>query len=211
MSDVLRPQALTAGRICAAGLGLVAGFADAAGYMRWHAFGANMTGNTIFFAISLYRDAASALGPLSIIVAFIIGTMFARLLVDRYSPAIGLLFEAALLFASAFSSGYVAQLGLIALAMGAQNASIASFAGVRANTAFITGDYSKLGQALADIVGGNGSEQRWRTIAIIAPLIAAYVVGALAAALGSGLSLELLIVVPVVVALAYASHQGAFR
>ena len=53
-----------AGRLATTGLVLVAGFADAYGYLGWRVFGANMTGNTIIFAISLYENAERAYLPL---------------------------------------------------------------------------------------------------------------------------------------------------
>jgi uncharacterized membrane protein YoaK (UPF0700 family) len=207
---VLPAQVLVAGRIGAAALGFVAGFADAFGYMRWHAFGANMTGNTVMFALDLYRDPKSALLPLGLILLFLAGSVVGRLIVDRFSPPIGLLVEAILIVAAALTRGQDG-LNIIGVAMGVQNASIAQFAGVSANTSFLTGDYSKLGQALADLLLRNGREQSRRTISILIPLVLAYASGAVAAAAAHAVPYEVLLVLPIVLALVFASSRGVFR
>ncbi len=208
MNTVFPAQALLAGRAVAAGLGLVAGFVDAFGYLRWHAFGANMTGNTVLFAVSLHGNAMSALMPLSLIVIFVTGSVLGRAVMDRLSPAAGLCGEAVLLIAAAFAPGSAA-LGLMSGAMGVQNASLSAFAGVSANTAFLTGDYSKFGQALADFIVRGRSEESRRTVSILAPLIAAYAGGALLAAFFSRAFYVELLVVPIVLAIAYATYRGA--
>ncbi len=196
---------LTAGRVAAACLGLVAGFADAYGYFRWHAFGANMTGNTVVFAVSLYRAPMSAILPLTLIVAFLIGSVLGRAIADRTSPAFGLLLEAALLSAAAFGGMY--GLPVIALAMGVQNASITTFGGVAANTSFLTGDYSRFGQALADLINVPAGRERGRErLAVLGPLLFAYAVGALCAAFLGAFVYDILLVVPIVLAIAYAAR-----
>jgi uncharacterized membrane protein YoaK (UPF0700 family) len=207
---VFPAQVLIAGRVGAAALGFVAGFADAFGYMRWHAFGANMTGNTVMFALDLYRDPKSALLPLGLIVLFLGGSVVGRLIVDRFSPSLALITEAILIVAAALTRGQ-GGLNIIGVAMGVQNASIAQFAGVSANTGFLTGDYSRLGQALADLVLRNEQEQRRRTISILIPLVLAYATGALAAAAAHAVPFEVLLVLPIVLALVFASSRGAFR
>jgi uncharacterized membrane protein YoaK (UPF0700 family) len=204
---VLPAQVLIAGRIGAAALGFIAGFADAFGYIRWHAFGANMTGDTVMFALNLYREPKSALLPLGLILLFVAGSIVGRLIVDRSSPRLGLITEAILIVAAALTPG-VAGLNIIALAMGIQNATIAHFAGVSANTSFLSGDYSKLGQAVADLVLGNGPRaQNRRTISILIPLVLAYAAGALAGAAAHAVPYEVLLVLPIVVALVFASSQ----
>jgi uncharacterized membrane protein YoaK (UPF0700 family) len=197
---------LSAGRGVAAGLGFIAGFVDAFGFLRWHVFGANMTGNTIMFAISLPTDARHALLPLSLIAVFIAGCGLGRAVVDRLVPVVGLVGEAALLTAAAFVPGYAA-LEFIALAMGMQNSLVATFAGVQANTSFVSGDYTKIGQAVADFALRGGSEESRRTLSILTPLIAAYALGAVLSAFCKP-SLAVLAVVPIVLAVAYASYRG---
>lgn len=207
---VVPARVLVAGRIGAAALGFIAGFADAFGYIRWHTFAANMTGNTVICALDLYRDPKSALLPFGLIVLFVAGSVVGRLIVDRFSPRLGLITEAVLIVAAAFIRGPNG-LNIIGLAMGVQNASIAQFAGVSANTGFLTGDYSKLGQALGDLVLRNGREQSRRTISILVPIVLAYATGALAAAAARAVPFEVLLVLPIVLALLFASLRGAFR
>ena len=209
VNNALPAPTLLTGRIAAGALGLVAGFVDGFGYLRWHAFGANMTGNTVIFAISLHRNPMSAVMPLTLIVVFLAGTFIGRAAADRLTPAAGLSGEAALLAAAAFAPGSAA-LGLMSLAMGVQNASMSTFAGVRANTGFLTGDYSNLGQAIADCFFRRSDETR-RTVSILSPLIAAYAGGALLAAFFSTAIYGELLVVPVVLAIAYATHRGALK
>jgi len=52
------------GRVVAIGLGFIAGYADATGYLHWHVFGANMTGNTVLFGIMLFGNSTRAMIPL---------------------------------------------------------------------------------------------------------------------------------------------------
>jgi uncharacterized membrane protein YoaK (UPF0700 family) len=132
------------------------------------------------------------------------------LIVDRFSPPIGLLVGAILIVAAALTRGQDG-LNIIGVAMGVQNASIAQFAGVSANTSFLTGDYSKLGQALADLLLRNGREQSRRTISILIPLVLAYASGAVAAAAAHAVPYEVLLVLPIVLALVFASSRGVFR
>ncbi|MBV8373565.1 MAG: DUF1275 domain-containing protein, partial [Candidatus Eremiobacteraeota bacterium] len=169
-------------------------------------FGANMTGNTIVFAVSLYRDARHAIFPLTLIVAFLLGAMLGRAIVARFSPSIALVCEAVLLGAAAFVPNASA-LGVIALAMGIQNTAFATFAGVRANTSFLSGDYTNLGRALADLVIRDKSDENPSAISILAPVIAAYVAGAVLAVFCRSSLVEVLVVVPIVLVIAYAASR----
>jgi uncharacterized membrane protein YoaK (UPF0700 family) len=194
------------GRIAASGLGFEAGFADAYSYFHWHAFAANQTGNTVFFAISLYQSPHPDLLPLSLIVCFTAGAFIGRLVVVRFSPAIALTAEALVLAVSAVAgmNGHK----LIALAMGMQTTAISSFDGVAASTSFISGDYSRIGSALGDLINAraNGG-QRWKTISILAPLVAAYALGALIAAYCRMLPYAILLVVPIILAVAFLAQR----
>lgn len=197
-------------RLAAAGLAFVGGFVDAYGYLRFGAFGANMTGNTVIFAISFWRDAARAFMPAMLILLFFAGSMLGRVIVDRFNATAALYAEAALLVAAGLARSY-GGLGIISFAMGMQNTSLGTFAGVQANTSFVSGDYSRLAQAVADLALRRTDEAR-RAISILLPVIAAYGGGALVAVLCNRLPLQLLLVVPIVVAVAYASHsQGEAR
>ncbi|HEV3086103.1 MAG TPA: YoaK family protein [Candidatus Elarobacter sp.] len=196
------------GLVLAAGLGFVAGYADATGYLHWHVFAANMTGNTVLFGITLLENRTGALMPLVPIAAFVVGSMIAAVLLPYVRPAALLVLEAALLVASAFGRGYAAQLACLALAMGVQNSSASQFDGVPANTSFITGDYTRFGRAVANIVSGRATANDRQGVVVVVPLIAAYAMGALIAVIsGHAAQLSLLLVVPVVLGLAYVSRK----
>jgi uncharacterized membrane protein YoaK (UPF0700 family) len=193
---------MNAARLAAAGLAFVGGFVDAYGYLRFGAFGANMTGNTVIFAIALLRDAERAVMPGMLILLFFAGSMLGRIIVDRFSVSAALYGEAALLVAAGLTPNY-SGLGVIGFAMGMQNTSLGTFAGVQANTSFVSGDYSRLAQAVADLALRRTEEAR-RAISIFLPLIAAYAGGALVAVLCDRVPLRLLFMVPIVAAVAYA-------
>jgi uncharacterized membrane protein YoaK (UPF0700 family) len=201
---------LRAGRIAATALALVAGFVDAYGYLGWHVFGANMTGNTIIFAISLYSNVERAYLPLLLIAVFFAGAALGRAITERFKSHAALYAEAASLAVAAFAPGYAA-LPIIALAMGMQNTALSTFAGVAANTSFLSGDYTKLGQAVADLTMGRPSQRNRQAISILVPLIVAYALGTLVSAFSAGISLRVLFVVPVVAGLAYATHRKLLK
>ncbi len=201
---------LGAGHIAAMALALVAGFVDAYGYLGWHVFGANMTGNTVIFAISLYQDAGRAYLPLMLIALFFAGAIFGRAIMDRFKSHTALYAEAGLLGVASFAPGYAA-LPIISLAMGIQNTALSTFAGVAANTSFLSGDYAKLGQAIADIAVRRGTDRDRKTISIIWSLIATYACGALVSAFCNKIPLRVLFVVPVVAVLAFGMHRKLFN
>jgi uncharacterized membrane protein YoaK (UPF0700 family) len=195
-----------AGQLTAAGLGFAAGFADAYSYLRWHAFAANQTGNTVIFAISLVAGPRPALVPLTLIVSFTIGAFFGRLIVNRFSPSFGLVLEALVLALSGLTGMFGHK--VIAFAMGMQTVLVLSFAGVSANTSFISGDYSKLGAALSDLVSARvRPADKWRAISVLVPLLIAYALGALISAYCRMLPYEIAFVVPIILAIAYAAHR----
>jgi uncharacterized membrane protein YoaK (UPF0700 family) len=201
-----RARVMDVSRIAASGLGFEAGFADAYSYFHWHAFAANQTGNTVFFAISLYEGPHPNLLPLALILCFTAGALLGRIVVTRFSPAIGLTAEALVIGVSAFSGAYGHK--LIALAMGMQTMAITTFDGVAANTSFISGDYSRIGAALGDLINPrNQGEQRWKPIAVLIPLVLAYALGALVSAACRMLPHAILLVVPIVLAIAYLAQR----
>ena len=197
---------LDAGRIAATALALVAGFVDAYAYLGWHVFGANMTGNTIIFAISLYENVERAYLPLVLITLFFAGAIVGRAIMDRFGSHTALYAEAGLLAIASFAPGYAA-LPIISLAMGTQNTALSTFAGVAVNTSFLSGDYTKLGQAIAGVAVRRGTDRDRKTISIIWPLIATYACGALISAFCNKIPLRVLFVVPVVIALAFVTHR----
>jgi uncharacterized membrane protein YoaK (UPF0700 family) len=128
-------------------LALIAGYADAVGFLRFDAFAGMMTGNTILLGISLLGDEPRrALYYGAIILTFLAGVLVSRILI-RLS---GTPFFAGLLGAGAIAGcGWVEGFWaapLLSFAMGAQNVSATRFRGVALNTVFLTGNLQKLGE-----------------------------------------------------------------
>jgi len=183
---------------------LVAGFADGDAFLRWHQFAANMTGNTVLLGIAAVNgNAAGALDSLMTIAAFIAGCAVASLF--GASRARALLVEAALVCAASFAQVHRWQLAVIAFAMGIQNTTIATVGRVQANTSFVTGDYGRIAVAATRLLTRRGGARERETLAIMTPLVIAYVGGAAFAALLIALRVQhpLILMVPILVAVAY--------
>jgi uncharacterized membrane protein YoaK (UPF0700 family) len=196
-------------------LATIAGYADAVGYLRFHAFAGMMTGNTILFSIALIeRDRASMLSLAVIIAGFAAGVIAARLALraDLPSLAVGLAAGGAIA-AAAWAPDEVAA-PLLAAAMGAQNATANRFGGVALNTVFLTGNLQKIceelvarlwpGRRLRDPAPGG--------LAILSLVWLGYAVGAaLGAAATATLALPLLpaaLLLPVALFRAPADHPA---
>jgi uncharacterized membrane protein YoaK (UPF0700 family) len=141
-------------RLQAALLAIVAGMADAVGYITMGGiFAANMTGNTVLAGISLadghYELAIKRFIPL---FAFFLGAMLARLLLRLlYKPVVPLLLEAALLAVVEFLPvGPEPQVIIVALAMGLQASALTHFGGTAASTVVVTSTLARLGDAALD-------------------------------------------------------------
>lgn len=161
----------------ATGLAFIAGFADGVAYIRWHQFGANMTGNTVLFGIALARvDLQRSAETFTPIAAFCAGCAVAVIALRGGRPsAVPLTIEALVLAAAAFIDRPL-QLAAIAFAMGMQNSSLSRFADVRANTSFITGDYDVLVQTVMRGLLGQGAKNDRDVVAVLVPLLAAYAI-----------------------------------
>jgi uncharacterized membrane protein YoaK (UPF0700 family) len=141
-------------RLQAALLAIVAGMADAIGYITMGGiFTANMTGNTVLAGISLaggqYELAAKRFIPL---FAFFLGAMLARLLLRLwYRPVVPLLLEAALIAVVEFLPvGPETQVMTVALAMGLQASALTHFGGIAASTVVVTSTLARMGDAALD-------------------------------------------------------------
>jgi uncharacterized membrane protein YoaK (UPF0700 family) len=136
----LLPPALQAGLLV-----MIAGYADAIGFLQHRAFAGQMTGNTILLAISLAEAGWSQAGfYLAVIVSFLIGVAISGSLVRLgYAQAMALSLAAVALAICAFVTARWGAL-LLAFAMGAQNAAATHFGAATLNTVFITGDLQKL-------------------------------------------------------------------
>jgi len=131
-------------------LAIVAGYADAVGFLVFNAFAGAMTGNTVLLGIALAgNQLAAAAESAGIIAAFVVGVAASALL-RRYVPLAALLgLEAAATVAAALIMPLVAA-PLLAFAMGLQNAAMTHFAGTSLNTVFLTGNLQKLVESLLD-------------------------------------------------------------
>jgi uncharacterized membrane protein YoaK (UPF0700 family) len=124
---------------------MIAGYADAIGFLQHRAFAGQMTGNTILLAISMAEAGWSQTGfYLAVIISFLIGVAISGSLVRLgYAQAIALSLAAVALAICAFVTARWGAL-LLAFAMGAQNAAATHFGAATINTVFITGDLQKL-------------------------------------------------------------------
>jgi len=161
-------------------LGAVAGYVDAVAYLTLHAFVANMTGTVVLVGVAaVSADARTALPGILALVGFLIGVVVSRRL-GRLGRGAGLplLASAAVLGTAAMASLHGTwTVVLLASAMGMQNAAATRFAGVGLNTAFLTGDLERLGEAVAEPAPSQ-EESRPRRLILIGAVLATYAAGA---------------------------------
>jgi uncharacterized membrane protein YoaK (UPF0700 family) len=136
----LLPPMLQAGLLV-----MIAGYADAIGFLQHRAFAGQMTGNTILLAISLAEAGWSQAGfYVAVIASFLVGVAISGSLVRLgYAQALALSLAAIALAICAFVTTRSGAL-LLAFAMGTQNAAATHFGAATLNTVFITGDLQKL-------------------------------------------------------------------
>ena len=127
---------------------LIAGYADAVGYLRFKAFAGMMTGNTVLMGLSAFHLTELTIweygGLLGIFVA---AAASAYLLLTRVPPAALLIVEAVLIVAPDFIGGTWTVV-LLVIAMGIQNP-VATRYGVAINTTFITGVILRFSEGIA--------------------------------------------------------------
>ncbi len=131
-------------------LAVIAGYADAAGYLRFDAFAGMMTGNTVLMGMAAARHAPLAsLGYCGLIAIFFAGALSGRSLIQLgRSPNFVFAIEAALLFLTdAIGAGWA--IVPLVVAMGVQSTAMTQFHGVRLNTVFITGNLQRFAEGLA--------------------------------------------------------------
>ncbi len=130
---------------------MIAGYADAIGFLQFRAFAGQMTGNTILLAISVVEAGwLDAFYYVAVIASFLAGVAIAGGLVrSGYAPAVALCLSAAAVAICAFVTVRWGAL-LLAFAMGSQNAAATRFGDARLNTVFITGDLQRLFETVLD-------------------------------------------------------------
>ena len=127
---------------------VIGGYADAIGFLRYHAFAGMMTGNTVLMGLALFRRAdLPAWDYAGLLAIFFLAAVAAFLLLRYLPPVLLLIGEAVLiLLADGFGGAAWAAIFLVA-AMGIQNPVGARF-GLAINTTFITGDILRFAEGL---------------------------------------------------------------
>lgn len=127
---------------------VIGGYADAIGFLRYHAFAGMMTGNTVLMGLALFRRAdLPAWDYAGLLAIFFLAAVAAFLLLRYLPPVLLLIGEAVLiLLADVFGGAAWAAIFLVA-AMGIQNPVGARF-GLAINTTFITGDILRFAEGL---------------------------------------------------------------
>jgi uncharacterized membrane protein YoaK (UPF0700 family) len=183
------------GIVVAALLSASAGGVDIIAYLQFdRVFVANMTGNTVLFA----SDIVSAQFPQAVnhllpIVTFLLGVMTARIAVIRLDqpnwPQVGvcLILISALW---AIAAVVIPNLGnvvipVLAFTMGAQNATLPRVEKIAVNTAFITGNLQKLGEAIASLLQKPTDRDERLKIWVVGSIWTAYALGAAGGALAA--------------------------
>jgi uncharacterized membrane protein YoaK (UPF0700 family) len=162
---------------------MIAGYADAIGFLHFDAFAGQMTGNTILLALSIAKASWSETAfYVAVILSFVIGVVVSGSLVRLgHPPAIALTMSAVALAVAAFVTAQWGAL-LLAVAMGAQNAATTRFGQATINTVFITGDLQKLFEAVLDWLWPGKGRQTPPDFVILALVWVEYFLGALAGA-----------------------------
>jgi uncharacterized membrane protein YoaK (UPF0700 family) len=162
-------------------LAIVAGYADAVGFLGFNAFAGAMTGNTVLLGIALATDKlADAAQSVAIIAAFLAGVAASALLRRHVSLAAILVIEMAAIVVAALVTPPAAA-PVLAFAMGLQNAAMTHFAGLSLNTVFLTGNLQKLVETLLRRDAGSTSEGV--AVALLSRLWLAYLAGVVLGAL----------------------------
>ena len=211
----LGPEARARAR--AGALCLVAGFVDAVSYTELGAiFAANMTGNSVLFAIAAARgDGARAASYALTLVVFLAGAIVSALLRRMTGrPALALVAAAGLLLvASAVPATRPEQLALLACAMGLQGGAITRFGAANLTTVVVTGTMVRLADNLVErVMPADRAAPAPETARLDAFAWAAYIAGA-ALAMGARhiMAQPLLIAVLALVAIAAEVTQEAGR
>ncbi|HEX6567284.1 MAG TPA: YoaK family protein [Chthoniobacterales bacterium] len=176
-------------------LGASAGAVDVIAYLQFdHVFVANMTGNTVLFAAALIASQFSkAVNHLLPIVTFLLGVVTARIAVIRLDrPSWPKISVCLILISGLWSivAVLIPNLGsilipVLAFSMGAQNATLPQVEKVPVNTAFITGNLEKLGEAIARLLGKSANRDDRLKMWAVGSIWIAYALGAAAGALAA--------------------------
>ena len=186
----------------------VAGWIDAVGFLRWHGvFVSFMSGNSTEAAVRLgsYEWRQAAL-PFGVILLFLIGVICGELLRGRWSPksarsaVLGAVILLLTLCWSLFTKGQdQLAISILAVAMGAQNASFRTVGHRQVAVTYVTGTIVALGRAIAAALSGL---QTWFGVLTNMTLWLGIVVGAFGGTLANASAPDLEIAIPDLVLLA---------
>jgi uncharacterized membrane protein YoaK (UPF0700 family) len=186
-------------------LGLVAGSADAIAYVRYGTFVGAMTGNTVLLGIDLFGEqfgrAAYHACIIAVFLSMVALTQTAK--ISRIPAAVLLTATAILLLVSeTIRSEWSAAIS--AAALGVQDATVRTFAGVSVNTVFVTGDLVQLGTAMP----GAAEPKQRRQVDVLATVWLAYAAGAILGAAAVSFVRYPMAVPAVLALIAAASFRG---
>ena len=142
----------------AAVLAIVAGYADAVGFMTFGAFAGAMTGNTVLLGIAMAgANFDDAVRSAIVIASFLTGVAVSSLMQRRTPLAVLFAMEAIAIAAASLIAPHLAA-PVLAFAMGLQNATMTRFGGASLNTVVLTGNLQKMMQAfLGRFDGSSGT------------------------------------------------------
>ena len=171
----------------AVGLALLAGFVDGVGFLQLGGFFVSfMSGNSTRLGVGLTEDLVSALVAAGLVAAFVLGAAAGSLIghgagAKRRSAVLaavaGILALAALFGAMAIPA---AAAGLMAFAMGAENATFEEGGETRIAVTYMTGALVKMGQRLAALARGESADGFVAYALLWAGLVAGAAAGAAA-------------------------------
>jgi uncharacterized membrane protein YoaK (UPF0700 family) len=164
---------------------IVAGYADAVGFLAFGAFAGAMTGNTVLLGIALAGRDFNAAAQSAIIIAFFLVGVGVSAILARKLPLVAIFAIEAIAIVVAALVGPLVAAPVLAFAMGLQNATMTRFAGASLNTAFLTGNLQKMMQGFLGRFTGSTQSAKSEAAesAMIVGLWAAYLGGVVAGAL----------------------------
>jgi len=175
------------GVMLAATLSALAGYVDAVGFMTLGGFFVSfMSGNSTRLGVGLTHDLTYALTALGLIAAFVIGAAAGSLVghaAAHHRRSAVLLTVAVTLALAALLDGLgvaMAAAGLMAFAMGAENATFEEGGETRVAVTYMTGALVKMGQRLAAVLRGGSGEGFFAYALLWLGLVTGAVSGALA-------------------------------
>jgi uncharacterized membrane protein YoaK (UPF0700 family) len=207
--------------VVAIALTCIAGFVDAVGYINLgRIYTANMSGNSVGVGIELSsRNWIEMLRRAWPVLAYVVGLLFCRILLHvgairgiRRMASAAFSCEIVLLILVCSNSLFghylswalpFAYIGLMAVAMGIQNAALTHFSSLTLHTGFVTGTLVKFAEQLAKylvwlagavgrergslkgLLDGSRKQQSFQVAAFLAIIWTTYVIGALGGALGT--------------------------